>query len=177
MPVSYAIRKYGSKNFTIELLAECSSQKDLDKWEIFYVNNLDTWSPKGYNLKAGQGRGIVSDETKKKLSELGKGRKLSEATKEKLRKASTGYKRPEKHLKAQRERMKGKKPCALAQANSIKSSQKTYKLIDPLGNHIIVINMAKYCRENNLNKFKMCELVRGRREIHKGYCATNEAPL
>ncbi len=53
LPIHKAIRKYGEHNFTVDTLAHCSSQDELDKVEGFYIKELGTMVPNGYNLTPG----------------------------------------------------------------------------------------------------------------------------
>src|SRR3990172_7932248 len=84
MPISFAIHKYGFENFESPILKNCYSQHELDESEKELVNYYNTWSPNGYNLKAGNGRGAMSDETKLKISKANTGKKVSDETKLKL---------------------------------------------------------------------------------------------
>jgi len=74
--LSRAIVKYGAENFDTEIVDTAITRKELNeketKWIIFYdsVNN-------GYNLTSGGDNNPVSEETRKKLSEAGKGKKLT----------------------------------------------------------------------------------------------------
>lgn len=65
-----AIRKHGRENFDFEVLAEASSQEELNALEIDFVTT--SMSPKGYNLKEGGANGRPSEETRRKLSASGK---------------------------------------------------------------------------------------------------------
>lgn len=47
-----AFRKYGLDNFTFEILEEVSI-KELDDKEIFYIKELNSLSPNGYNIQSG----------------------------------------------------------------------------------------------------------------------------
>lgn len=47
-----AIIKYGFKSFKPEILGEYP-QGELDKWEEYFINKLNTLVPYGYNLKTG----------------------------------------------------------------------------------------------------------------------------
>lgn len=47
-----SIRKYGKDVFTVELIEKCSVD-DLDDREIYYILNMNTMSPNGYNLIEG----------------------------------------------------------------------------------------------------------------------------
>ena len=49
-----AFRKYGIENFVLEVLEECSAE-DLDQREIYWIEQLNSLTPNGYNiLKGGQ---------------------------------------------------------------------------------------------------------------------------
>lgn len=100
-PLYRSIRKYGLRNFYIEQLDIANDQEELNTKEIYYTEYLNTMAPNGYNLKAGNGRGYLSDETKKKMSKpkskRGKdhhcfGKKYSEETKKKMSDAAMGNK-------------------------------------------------------------------------------------
>lgn len=52
-PIERAMRKYGIENFVFETLHECHSQEALDYWERYYIEELDTKVPKGYNVQSG----------------------------------------------------------------------------------------------------------------------------
>jgi len=83
-----AIRKYGSKNFKIETIEKCNSISSLKKSEIKWIKELNSLNG-GYNMTSG-GEGTFgfkhSEETKRKISEMQKGKKASETTKIKLSK-------------------------------------------------------------------------------------------
>lgn len=65
-----AIRKYGSEHFDLVLLETCYSQIELDKKEIFWIRELNTKVPNGYNLLSGGSVNAQhSEETKRKMRE------------------------------------------------------------------------------------------------------------
>jgi len=108
-----SIRKYGEENFKWVIITECcniytcKTQNMLNNLEIFFIAYYDTYNS-GYNLTiGGKGRSgykhsketrqklseikrNISEETKKKLSNAAKGRKLTEETKQKISKAKKG---------------------------------------------------------------------------------------
>lgn len=102
-----AIRKYGVEKFHFEVLQNCCGRECLDESEKWWIKEYDCISPNGYNLTYGGGVPEVSDETRKKLSEIQKKR----ATPERMRAMSLaasakGYS-PERKEKL-REFMKGR---------------------------------------------------------------------
>ena len=46
---------------------------------------------------------------------------------------------------------------------------RTHYLINPKGDKIIIVNLTKYCRENNLNQGNMCAVSRGDYKNYKGW--------
>jgi len=63
-----AMRKYGEKNFTWEVLCHCNSKEECCEKEIYCIKKYNTISPNGYNLTEGGNGGIQSEETKIKIS-------------------------------------------------------------------------------------------------------------
>lgn len=63
-----AIRKYGIDNFKSEIIYETDDLNDVLEKEIYFIKELNTISPNGYNLTEGGNGGIQSDETKIKIS-------------------------------------------------------------------------------------------------------------
>lgn len=66
--LSYAIKKYGKANFTIEELVTCSDREALDYMEIFFIKYFNSMVPNGYNLRDGGSHGKMSEESKKLCS-------------------------------------------------------------------------------------------------------------
>lgn len=77
--INAARAKYGIDAFDFEILKECDD-KELDYWEKYYIKELNTKAPYGYNLTDG-GEGMTgythSEETIKKISEIQKGKNNS----------------------------------------------------------------------------------------------------
>ena len=116
--IDAARKKYGIDAFDFEILIECEDE-ELNKWEMYYIKELNTKVPYGYNMTDG-GDGLsgcpVSEETRKKLSESHKGkqtwckgRHLSEETKRKIGEASRGRKQSEETKRKISESKKGEK--------------------------------------------------------------------
>lgn len=109
--IDAARKKYGIDNFGFEILKECDD-KELDFWEKYYIKELNTKVPYGYNMTDG-GEGMngcpVSQETRKKLSECHKGKHRSEETKRKISEGHKGKKLSEETRKKLSEIRKGRK--------------------------------------------------------------------
>lgn len=97
--INAARAKYGIDAFDFEILKECDDD-ELDYWEKYYIKELNTKVPYGYNLTDGGG-GMsgytLSEETRKKMSEIQKGKNNgfygkhhSEETKRKIGEAQKG---------------------------------------------------------------------------------------
>jgi group I intron endonuclease len=95
-----AICKYGAENFTVYVLCQCNSIEELNEKEKFYINELNSIVPNGYNLRTGGLNSLMSDDSKNKMSisHLGEknfnfGKHKSEETKNKISVANLGKKR------------------------------------------------------------------------------------
>lgn len=172
MPIVLAIKKYGEEHFFISLLEELPDgipQAGVDAKEIEWGLKLMALSPMGYNLKLGSGRGILSEETKRKISISNTGKTVSPETIRRLSISHKGYKMKDETKRKLSKRWKGIAPCQLAKKRSIEASQKTYTLISPSGIETKITNMAKFCRENGYDKSNMCELVNGHKLSYRGW--------
>ena len=107
--VDMAIQKYGLENFTVEVLETCPVEK-LDEREIFWIRELKTRSPHGYNLTdGGNSNSNPSEETRKKISENhadfsgennpNYGKECSPETREKIAASHRGKPSPQRGVK------------------------------------------------------------------------------
>lgn len=62
-----AIRKYGVDEFEVELIEYCEIE-NADEREIYYIKQLNSLYPNGYNLKNGGNVFTHSDESKRRVS-------------------------------------------------------------------------------------------------------------
>lgn len=91
--IHLALKAVGIENFTFEVLEECSREL-LNERECFWIKQLNTVAPNGYNLNSGGKHPLfISDETRKKQSIAQRGKVQSQETIEKRRKSTTGLKR------------------------------------------------------------------------------------
>ena len=77
-----AFEKYGKENFDYEILEECKTEEELNSKEIFYI---EKYKENCYNFRSGGEGGSHSEETKLKISKSNCGKKLTEASLEKLK--------------------------------------------------------------------------------------------
>lgn len=172
MPVCKAIAKYGKENFSIEKLCDCSSQEELDQQEIFYTNKLSAWSPNGYNLRAGNGKGSVSQETRNRIRQANIGKKRSDETKRNMSNAHKGKTIPPEQRKKISDANKGANNAFYGKKHTqenIDKFSKTYTIISPEGEVMTIKNMAEHCRKFNLHKGNMNSMVRGNRKSCQGW--------
>lgn len=101
-----AIEKYGKEHFIKTVLTSgLTTQEQADAAERYWIGYFDSIN-NGYNIREGGSRGKLSAETRARMSESAKKRApISEETREKLRKASTGR----KHSKETLEKLKAAK--------------------------------------------------------------------
>lgn len=80
-----AMRKYGTKAFSVETVGRAFSKEELDRLENSWIEKLNTRVPNGYNLKEGGSNGKHSSETKMKMSASGRGKTHTPEHREKNR--------------------------------------------------------------------------------------------
>ena len=76
-----AIEKYGVEHFSFEVIESDVSETLLNELEQYYISKFSSKTPGGYNLTDGGDGGIgvvVTEETKRKQSEIRKGKPWSE---------------------------------------------------------------------------------------------------
>lgn len=120
-----ARNKYGVDNFGFEILKECDD-KELDYWEKYYIKELNTKVPYGYNMTDGGEASWVkgkhlSEEWKRKIGEGNKGKKRSTEAKRKWSEAHKGKHLSEEHKKKISEALKGRKPSEEAIRKSVEA--------------------------------------------------------
>jgi group I intron endonuclease len=81
-----AWNKYGPDNFLFEVLDSNVDALNIDTLERRWINQYDALNPeRGYNMQSGGGaRRFNSEETKRKISQKNKGKKRTEAEKQKM---------------------------------------------------------------------------------------------
>ena len=116
----------------------------------------------------------MSEENKRKLREINFGKKHSEESKKKMSDSHKGrvYKSlTEEHKKKLSESNKGKHIITDEIRNKISNSlcKKTYKLITPLGEELILKNITKFCKDNNLSLSGLRRTICGKKDNYKGW--------
>jgi group I intron endonuclease len=99
--IKKAIEKYGKDSFIKEILEENVAKEDLSFREMFWIKNLNTKLPNGYNLTDG-GEGFIG--LKRSQSQIEKhrkaitGKKASFETRNKMSQAHKGKKKSAEHV-------------------------------------------------------------------------------
>jgi group I intron endonuclease len=161
-----AIKKYGKKNFTWEVIFECDDVLILNVMETMkiIVNHSHWTEGKGYNLTWG-GEGSYgfkhTDKSKKKMSEKLKGKnnpmygkKHTEFTKRCISIKNSG--------RVLSDESKDK-------IASISKKRFHYVFISPDGIRHTPVNIRRFCRENELDIFCIKHVCAGRNKTHRGW--------
>jgi group I intron endonuclease len=90
-----ALVKYGFDNFTFEIIDHSISPEHANELEIKYIREFNTIE-NGYNIESG-GHNLMSEATKRKISESLRGRIKSEEHRRKLSEALRGVPKSEEH--------------------------------------------------------------------------------
>lgn len=144
-----SIKKYGFDKHKFEIIDYCLPE-ELNEKEKYYVDLYQTFNSKeGLNLLDGGGRKVFSDETKKKISDTLKRKKInvgkvvSLETREKMRQARLG----KKHSQETKEKM------SIAQSGE-KHSQYGKPKSDATKEKISKKHLGKKLSEETRNKMK-----------------------
>jgi group I intron endonuclease len=101
LPIHSAIRRYGATAFDVSVLSDREkSLKELNAAEKRHILRHKTMSPRGYNVTQGQGNGLRrggwhhTEETKKRMSQIAKGREFTVEHRKNLSLAHQGKRQP-----------------------------------------------------------------------------------
>lgn len=102
-----AISKYGISNFKAEELKRCSSINELNDSETELIKEYNTLVPNGYNLDSGGLNKTMHSESKIKMSLAKKGRKLHEnSIKTQFKKSHIPANKGRKHSQESKNKMR-----------------------------------------------------------------------
>jgi group I intron endonuclease len=111
------MRKHGVQSFEFSHYATCDNDRELNELEKRLIQELNTLSPNGYNLRDGGEGHYHHEDTKKKMSKSRTGKPLSKETCEAISQALTGKKKSEEHTRKASEARVGQKRSPEAIAN------------------------------------------------------------
>ena len=170
MPIGAALRKHGKENFSIRELERVDSMEDANLREIYWANFYNSFSPNGYNLKAG-GRlhAQTSEETKRRISESNKGKIVSEATRLKSSLSHLGNKLSEETKAKMSATNSGKKPHKNTVDAAREKCKKICIFISPDGEEVRVAGIGEFAKQIGMHPASISLLVRGKKEMIKGW--------
>ena len=180
--INNARKKYGIDAFDFEILKECEDD-ELNYWETYYIKELNTQRPYGYNMTEGGDKAMYgyspSEVTKKKISEALKGEKNgmygkhhSEESRRKMGEIKKGKHLSEEHKK---KISKGHKGITFTEEhkNKIRESQhtKTIFQLDKNTNEIIAefISIAEAHRQLGISNCHISQCCLGQRKSCGGF--------
>ena len=109
-PLYDSMRCYGIENFEFIVLEWINDVSKLNEREQYWMDYYQSYTPEfGYNIAIGAIGVKHSEETRKKLSDINKGKRHSDESKKKMSLSHKGKIRTEEHRKHLSEAMKGKK--------------------------------------------------------------------
>lgn len=101
----------------MEYIMTCATLEELNYFETYFIEHMNTLHPYGYNLNTGGDHFEVSEETRRKISEANKGKTHSEKTRKQMSESRRGENNPfygktfsEETLRRMSEAHKGKYP-------------------------------------------------------------------
>lgn len=94
--IDNSIKKYGWDKHKLEIIEECSIEQ-LNEREIYWGTFYDVLGKNGLNCIVGKGRGIVSEETKQKISKGNLGKEKTQQHRDKISKSRKGMTFTQQH--------------------------------------------------------------------------------
>lgn len=82
--LSKAIKKYGINNFSFEIITKTKFQQTANLLEEYFIIIYNTLTPKGYNVLLGANGNRFSIEKREELSQIHKGKKLTDEHKKNI---------------------------------------------------------------------------------------------
>lgn len=126
-----AINKYRIDNFLKEIIEICENEEQHSIREVYWINKLDSFSPKGYNILNGSfGGDVYTHHPNKKLyskriSNTNKGKVRTEKMKEKYSNCKKGRNNPAKQDCVREKISNSRKNKGLRENNSMFNSNRT----------------------------------------------------
>lgn len=168
----HAIRKYGWENFTSEIIYQSLDQDHCHNvMEEHFIREYRSHVNEGHGYNqsyGGDGQRGYDAQTRWKLGSANRGKKrgpTSEETKRKIGEANSKKRRTEAEKQHLRQVNLGK---TQSEESRIKRS-KSYRVFDPTGQVFDIVNLSRFCKENELNQGAMAAIARGEKPAHKGW--------
>lgn len=187
-----SIRKYGFKNFKFKIIKECDNTK-LDFYEDFYIKKYDSIN-NGYNMQSGGKNGYKRPEASKRMIEnnpmkdpfIAKGvaekrkRNGTDVTGKNIEEYYYNIETAKRVKKATSKRMKENNPMKNPEAaqkaidtkrknGCLNNNAKKWLIIFPDNSEKEIINLTKFCKENNLSCGCMSQVAGNKKNQHKKF--------
>lgn len=121
--INESLSTYGKESFSQKLIDVADSLEELNRKEIFWIKELNTRCPNGYNLTdGGDGAPNLTAESRKKLA-YWQGKKQSEETKQKRIESLKQVEHNPEWVAKISKSLRGKKPSEAARINSGKATK------------------------------------------------------
>lgn len=170
MYIHKAMRKYGEDNFSWKIIEDNISLEDIDMLEQLYIDMFDTYNL-GYNCTHGGNSSYGykhTEETKKIMSELKKGKMPSLKAREAALKANTG------RILSEKIKIKLKSPKVIAKINATKQrNKKGWKPVNQYTKEGVFVDsydsLASASKATGIHVSSICDVLKGRYYFAKGY--------
>ena len=169
-----AIRKYGFEDFTWKVLADNIPVERLDLEEILAIYVYNTFY-EGYNSTMG-GEGSNgfkhTEEAKRKVSLANSGRNHTKEAKKNMSMSHKGNKNSfygKQHTEETKKKLSEFRTGLKQSEEQVNKKSGKWKIIRPDGTEEIILNLRKYCRNNNLLLNCMHKISKGNQNHHKNY--------
>lgn len=168
--ISQAICKYGKDKFSISEIDKANSLEEANEKEVYWALFYNCFAPNGYNLKAGGRKYLhMANETKTKISKAHSGKRASWESRKRMSEAHIGQTMSEETRKKLSKTNKGKAPSENTRKAILQKCAKKYLFRNPSGEEIEIINLKKFCQENNLVYTTMCTISKDPTKQYKGW--------
>lgn len=162
-----AIQKYGWDSFEHIILEDNLSKEEADYYEDYYIAIYDSMNPEhGFNLRYGGSHGKLSEETKKLLSKINKGRKLPEEAIQKMSEKRKGVKLSDYHKQRISE---GRKQSQRAKDASLKNVEDCKKKVVCVETNVVFNSVNEAAESVNVSKTCISECLHGKQHTSGGY--------
>jgi len=163
-----AYAKYGKEAFKREIVDFASSKDELNFMECFYIQKLGSMRPYGYNIATG-GKGgytgVLTEESRQKISNAKKGRPLSIEHREKLSEAKKGIP-TKRHTTETRQKM-SESHMGIEPWN--KGKGKSIVQLSMNGEVICKWASLTEASHHGFNVSKISECLNGKRKHHRNF--------
>jgi group I intron endonuclease len=165
--ITKAIKKHGRENFRKEIIEYCSSKEELNGRESFWIKELNSFRPNGYNIgTGGEGQDNFTHHPNKEQIRIKIGLKSKNRSKGKTYEERYGIEKSNEMKSNYIKLMTGKNyetRYGIKKANEMKAQRsllnkgnkfglKTYIFYSPCGiKHIVKTGFKDFCKENKIS--------------------------